>query len=298
MILASQQAYASASGTGGGGIFYCDFPATAGVNGGYEEPANEWYTYAATATCDDAGGLLKIWIFRPGDAYEKLDVATCKTIQTKMIPLYKGRVKRELCPYQSCASHKFVAYIPLMWTLENAGVKQEGLWLEFGVAHGFSLNVTSLHKLKKSPVSVFGFDTFEGLPESWSTGWGTYHRGSFSQGGVIPLLEDGIGIEKGLFNETLDAFLTIHKEEEVSFVNIDMDLYSGAVYVLTRLVPHFSDGCIVHFHELTNDAMKGLDELRALYDIVNLFPHYSWQLLLVYGRGRSTSVFRVTKNKV
>ena len=108
-------------------------------------------------------------------------------------------------------------------------------------------------------------------------------------------MENGIGIQKGLFNETLEAFLSSHSEEEVSFVNIDMDLYSGAVYVLTRLMPRFADGCIVHFHELTGDAKQGMDELRALYDILNLFPNYAWQLLLVYGRGRSTSVFRVTK---
>lgn len=113
--------------------------------------------------------------------------------------------------------------------------------------------------------------------------------------GFVPPLEAGIGIEKGLFNQTLDNFLYSHKEE-VSFVNIDMDLYSGAVYVLKRLIPRFSNECIVHFHELTGEGKKGMDELRALYEIIDEFPNYSWQLILVFGRGRSSQIFRVTKS--
>ena len=167
-----------------GGIYYCDFPATANINGGFGEPSDDWYNYAASVRCVENSNPLKTWIFKPGDSYDSLDKGICNILHTKTIPIYKKRVNQTMCPYRvTCHNHKIVAYIPLMWALENLGVRQEGLWLEFGVATGFSLNITSLHKQKKDPVTVFGFDSFMGLPESWTTVWNKYPAGYFSQGG-------------------------------------------------------------------------------------------------------------------
>ena len=53
----------------------------------------------------------------------------------------------------------------------------DGLFLEFGVYNGASINILS--KLK--PDKVFhGFDTFTGLPEDWDMGHKKIRAGSFS----------------------------------------------------------------------------------------------------------------------
>ena len=77
----------------------------------------------------------------------------------------------------------------------------------------------------------------------------------------------------GLFNQTLDSFLLQHVVaqggKQISFVNIDMDLYSGAFYVLERILPHLSSGAVIHFHDFFN-AFNSChsDEMRALFDVM------------------------------
>jgi hypothetical protein len=44
-------------------------------------------------------------------------------------------------------------------------VKNEGLWLEFGVCSGRTINLISTNTKNK----VYGFDSFFGLPENWGT---------------------------------------------------------------------------------------------------------------------------------
>lgn len=92
-------------------------------------------------------------------------------------------------------------------------------------------------------------------------------------------------IVKGLFEQTLEPFLLQHalsldqdshsrSSKKISFVNMDMDLYSGAHYVLQRILPHLSARGVVHFHDFFNEVSRcRSDEMRALYDV--LFNHSS-----------------------
>ncbi len=56
----------------------------------------------------------------------------------------------------------------------------------------------------------------------------------------------------------------------MSFVNMDMDLYSGAVFVLKTLVPHLSRGAVLHFHDFFSSVAycDPSDEMRALHDVM------------------------------
>jgi hypothetical protein len=63
-----------------------------------------------------------------------------------------------------------LAYHTLKWSIINLKPDPDLLWLEFGVANGYSINLTSYLKekvLKSAAPTIYGFDWFEGLPEKW-----------------------------------------------------------------------------------------------------------------------------------
>ena len=81
----------------------------------------------------------------------------------------------------------------------------------------------------------------------------------------------------GLFNQTLEPFLLKYaSEKKISFVNIDMDLYSGAVYVLDNIIPFLSPGAILHFHDFYNHYNPcRSDEMEALYKVMFAKTNFS-----------------------
>ena len=90
-----------------------------------------------------------------------------------------------------------------------------GLWLEFGVFDGTTLRLAADWRSKHCggpsapPPPVFGFDTFEGLPETWDQGAGgdSWEKGSFDLKGRLPPVPDNARLVKGLFADSLPGFL-------------------------------------------------------------------------------------------
>jgi len=118
-----------------------------------------------------------------------------------------------------------------------------GLHLEFGVAAGKSLRAIC----ESSPKGkVFGFDTFQGLPDAWRVG---FDRGTFAQES-IPHVEGAV-LEIGLFQETLEPFLT-KETEPIAFIHLDADLYSSTKYVLDTCTSRILPGAILLFDEYFN----------------------------------------------
>ena len=62
-----------------------------------------------------------------------------------------------------------LAYNTLKWGIINLKPDPSQLWLEFGVAGGFSINLTSYLKEEflQDSSPTYGFDWFQGLPENW-----------------------------------------------------------------------------------------------------------------------------------
>lgn len=136
---------------------------------------------------------------------------------------------------------KLYDYIVQKENIENEAI----CYLEFGVfeAHSFKW---WLRKNTCKDSKFYGFDTFEGLPESW----GTYSKGDM--GARIPEVEDNrYEFIKGLFQDTLYEFLKTHdlNDGKRKVIHLDADLFSSTLFVLTTLTGNLNDGDILIFDE-------------------------------------------------
>lgn len=130
-----------------------------------------------------------------------------------------------------------------------------GLVLEFGVRRGTSLRLIA-HRAKQE---IHGFDSFEGLPESW----GSIDAGQLTTGSALPDVPSNAHLHPGWFEDTLPFFLKTH-DGPVRFVNIDSDLYVSARTVLFALAPRLVPGSILVFDELIGNPTWHDDEFKAL----------------------------------
>lgn len=148
-----------------------------------------------------------------------------------------------------------------------------GLFIEFGVADGSSLNFVARRLQGMAPGEpaplVYGFDSFRGLPERWAGD----EVGTFAQP-ELPSVEPNARLVVGLFQDTLPGFLAAH-QGPMSFIHMDADLYSSCRFALEellrnhRLVP----GTIVQFDELYNYPNWFQDgEYRALTELLPSGP--------------------------
>ena len=140
--------------------------------------------------------------------------------------------------------------------------KPDTLWLEFGVADGKTVNYIS----RFTKDVVYGFDSFEGLPEKWRDG---YDKGAFSRNGNLPQVFDNVTLIKGWFNETLPGFIKA-QNKKVSFIHMDADLYSSTKCIFDELKDYLDTDCVIVFDELVN--YPGFDgdtgELKAFYEFI------------------------------
>lgn len=144
------------------------------------------------------------------------------------------------------------------------------LYMEFGVFCGDAMRYWS--KLLQNPNSkLHGFDTFEGLPESWADT--SYPPGYFSTGGKLPQIDDPrVQFFKGLFEETLPHYqLPPH---EVLILMLDADLYSSTAYVLNTLTDAIVPGTYIYFDEFHHR----FDEMRAFNEFLQ---RTGWEFSLV-----------------
>jgi hypothetical protein len=153
---------------------------------------------------------------------------------------------------------------PLTYVFEKMKLqhKPNTLWLEFGVASGKTINYIS----RFTNENVYGFDSFEGLPEKWRDG---FDKGAFSLNGNLPQVNDNVVLIQGWFNETLPDFIK-SQNKKVSFIHMDADLYSSTKCIFDTLKDYIDTNCIIVFDELVNypgyDGDTG--ELRAFYEFI------------------------------
>lgn len=149
--------------------------------------------------------------------------------------------------------------------------------LEFGVFSGRTIR--RIASTVGEGVPVYGFDSFEGLPETWRS---DFQQGHFSRAD-LPEVPAHVHLVKGWFNETLPGF----RDEEMghgqtNFIHMDCDLYSSTRTVLEELEHHIAPDGIIVFDEFFNYPGWEQHEIRALnefcdrtgrhYDFIGCVP--------------------------
>jgi hypothetical protein len=155
-----------------------------------------------------------------------------------------------------------VAYVPDRFMLLEQALREMrpgGLICEFGVYGGESINFIA--DRVKQP--VYGFDSFEGLPEDWMPG---FKKGKFAVGGLPPV-RDNVQLIKGWFDATVPGWAEAHPGT-FSFLHIDCDLYSSTRLVFDVLGDRIVPGTILVFDEYFNFPGWKQGEFKAFQELV------------------------------
>jgi hypothetical protein len=132
-----------------------------------------------------------------------------------------------------------------VWDYTLSRVRIGGLFAEFGVHMGGSINHIA-RAVKAKNVTVYGFDSFEGLKEDWR---GTsYRAGHFTLGGRPPDVLPNVRLIKGWFDETVPRFLADHAGP-FSFIHLDAVTFESTELVLSLLRNRIVPGTIIIFDE-------------------------------------------------
>lgn len=188
-------------------------------------------------------------------------------------------------------------------------VKLDGMWLEFGVYRGRSICTFAAATEK----NVYGFDSFEGLPEFWDN---DNPKGVYSLAGLVPEgAIDGsndenpgmydnsptrkirpwpknVKLVKGLFQDTLDHFLS-ENNENVSFLHIDSDIYSSADFVLRKLESRIVPGTVIAFDEICDYPDYRNHEIKAFAEFL-IRTKMTYKPLVHQDLGYSQGCFLIT----
>jgi hypothetical protein len=149
------------------------------------------------------------------------------------------------------------------WPLHEhaiAAVTVQGSFAEFGVYKGESINFIA----KRTDRRVYGFDSFEGLPEDWIK---DYTKERFRVD-ALPQVRANVSLVKGWYEESLPPFLAAH-DDAFAYLHIDCDLYSSTRTVFDLLVDRLQDGTVVTFDEFFNyPGWRAGGEYKAFLDFV------------------------------
>lgn len=143
-------------------------------------------------------------------------------------------------------------------------ISVDGPSFEFGVFSGNSVNlIASLLPSSK----VYGFDSFDGLPEAWFGKSGGI--GQFSRSGELPQVRENVELVVGLFDHVLAPFLSTHDFEKIALLHIDCDLYASTQTVLSYLHRKIVPGTIIVFDEYFNYPTWQRHEYSAFQEYVS-----------------------------
>ena len=142
-------------------------------------------------------------------------------------------------------------------------VEAAGCFTEFGVFKGGTMRFMA----KRFPHRPFhGFDSFEGLPESW--GGFDLGKGAFSTGGQLPSVPTNVSLHKGFFDASLPAWKEAHTDS-IAFMHIDCDLYSSTKTLLDILADRLQVGTVIVFDEYFNYPNWEQHEFKAWQEFVS-----------------------------
>jgi hypothetical protein len=153
--------------------------------------------------------------------------------------------------------------------------------VEFGVCSGTTMGI--LRGAFDDSYSLFGFDSFVGLPEDWVSEDGTFicSKKRFDVGGKIPDIK-GVTFYDGWFEDTLWDYLKV--AEPIGLLHMDADLYSSTKFVLDNINDFIVKDTIIVFDEwfYNHDFNRTDHEQKAFlefcetfnreYELINIEP--------------------------
>lgn len=141
----------------------------------------------------------------------------------------------------------------------------QGLCMEFGVYKGDSINLLAKLQPKRQ---FYGFDSFTGLPETWTAGSRT---GAFDVSGRLPKVRNNVTLIKGYFDRTLPPFVESYAGQKVAFIHNDSDLYSSTFTILEGLRMMIAPGTIIVFDEYYNYSEWEEHEYKAFMEFTEKY---------------------------
>jgi len=147
---------------------------------------------------------------------------------------------------------------------------KSGYIVECGVGAGNTLKIIT--RLAAPKQRIFGFDSFEGLPEDWiMSDEVIVPAGSFK---YDPPKIAGVELRKGWYKDTLPIWKREHTGR-IALLHIDSDLYSSAVTVLDELNDQIVPGTVIVFDDMFETEQyqnwqegehKAFEEWKQTYD--------------------------------
>ncbi|HEX8138026.1 MAG TPA: TylF/MycF/NovP-related O-methyltransferase [Pyrinomonadaceae bacterium] len=193
----------------------------------------------------------------------------------------------------------------MLWLRGGEGRGPIGDYLEFGVFNGTSLACmhSVVEELQLKDVRLFGFDSFEGLPETaglesdglWSAGQFQldyeYTRKWLTRQGVD---WTRVHLVKGWFKDTLTPELVDkYKIKRAGVIMIDSDLYSSAREALSFCAPLIVDRAAIFFDDWFPLADKQMGERKAFDEFMAANPELSATDMGSYDE--TSKVFYITR---
>jgi len=188
----------------------------------------------------------------------------------------------------------FYSAITYQFKISEEGWSPFGNYYEFGVGWGRSMSAylraqkkfCNITKTNHSKFQIFGFDSFEGLPESkrledqhpnWKKNKFSYDiegvKKEISNNG-LDLNKFNIKFIKGNFLDSLTTTLMDEiKKFPPSIVTIDVDYYSSTKIVLEWMEPILKSGTLFYFDDIWSfhgnshyGELKAIDEFNETFD--------------------------------
>jgi hypothetical protein len=165
--------------------------------------------------------------------------------------------------------------------------------IEFGVCTGETINhLANIFY----PEIIWGFDSFEGLPEDWQKNRRVVRRKGHLAVNEMPNVKKNVKLVKGWFKDTIPLWLDKHPGD-IRFLHIDSDLYSSAKTVLSLMNSRIKKNTIIVFDELCDFNSDGKfanweqHEWKALREWMKAFN----RKIKVLSRGGESAAIRVIK---
>lgn len=166
-----------------------------------------------------------------------------------------------------------------------------GLVCEFGVYRGATL---SLIANARQHDRVYGFDSFEGLPDVWRPGFPD--RTFKIDPENLPHFPDNVKLYRGLFHESLPRMLQ-DDARMASFLHVDCDLYSSTRCVFDLMSSRLQPGTVIVFDEYFNYPGWEKHEHRALIEAAEN-AEFTFEYLFYNPRRQQVSIIiRTTQSK-